>query len=340
MQLVNHSLHPRPAHADAGADRIDRRIPRDDCDLGPRARVARDRLYLDDAVIDFRHLLREELGHELRMRPREENLRTARLTPHIVDVGADAISVAEQFTWQQLVAPYDRLAAAEIGDDVAVLNAFDDTIDDVADAILEFLVLAVAFGIAHLLDDHLLCRLGRNASIFEWRQRLGDVIAHSGSRITSPRILNADVDRVVFDLICDKQQARQPHLASLRIDFGAHLGFAPITRAGRLLNGVLHSGDDDAAVDRLFSGDRIGDLQQFEPIRADDHRSFSFRLTRCRRCSGSVFICLALTGSVIVARLGVAATAQGSFFGFAATQCSRNEVVGENEPGVGHVVER
>src|SRR6516164_4284595 len=51
--------------------------------------LARDPLHLDDAVIDFRHFLREQLRHELRMRAREEDLRAARLAAHVVDVGAD-----------------------------------------------------------------------------------------------------------------------------------------------------------------------------------------------------------------------------------------------------------
>src|SRR5205085_8591796 len=74
LQFVYHRLHARAAHADAGADRIDRGVPRDHRDLGARARIAGDRLYLDDAIVDFRHLLGEQLRHELRMRAREENL--------------------------------------------------------------------------------------------------------------------------------------------------------------------------------------------------------------------------------------------------------------------------
>jgi hypothetical protein len=62
---------------------------------------------------------------------------------------------------------------------------------------------------------------------------------------------------------------------------GGRLGFAAVARARRLLDRVLHGGDDNAAVDRLFAGDRIGDLQQVEPVGADgSHRSFSFMLGR------------------------------------------------------------
>src|SRR5262249_58902946 len=101
--------------------------------LGARAGCARHRLDLDDAVIDFRPFLRNQLGHELRVGPGEENLRPAGLPAHVENVGADAVAVAEHLARQHLVAPYDGLAAAEIDDDAAVFDPLDDTVDDVAD---------------------------------------------------------------------------------------------------------------------------------------------------------------------------------------------------------------
>src|SRR5262249_58684737 len=71
----------------------------------------------------------------------------------------------------------------------------------------------------------------------------------------------------------------QSHLAGLGIDRGADFGLAAIARACRLVDGILHGGDNDVAVDRLLAGDRVGDLQQFEPVGADGHRSFSFVLS-------------------------------------------------------------
>jgi hypothetical protein len=79
-----------------------------------------------DAVIDFRHFLGEQLGHELRMRARQEDLRAALLAAHVVDIGADAVAVAEGLARQQLVAAHDRFAAAQIDDHVAVFDALDE----------------------------------------------------------------------------------------------------------------------------------------------------------------------------------------------------------------------
>ena len=176
-----------------------RGIARDDGDLGAAAGVAGDRLHLDDAVVDFGHFLGEQLGHELRMGARQEDLRAALLAAHVVDIGADAVAVAEGFARDQLVAAHDALAAAEIDDDVAVFDALDHAVDDLADAVLELVVLAVALGLAHLLHDDLLGRLRGDAAEFHRRQRLGDEVADLRGRIALARVLDGDVVGRVLD---------------------------------------------------------------------------------------------------------------------------------------------
>jgi hypothetical protein len=52
--------------------------------------------------------------------------------------------------------------------------------DDLALAVLEFLILAVALGIAHLLEDDLLCRLCGDPAEFDGGQRIDDEVADLG----------------------------------------------------------------------------------------------------------------------------------------------------------------
>ena len=79
-----------------------------------------------------------------------------------------------------------------------------------------------------------------------------------------------------FSTALDHQHvAGQPQIAGLRLDLGVHVGLGAVARARRLGDGVFHRRDDDAAVDRLFAGDRVGDLQQLEPVGADSHSSLS-----------------------------------------------------------------
>ncbi len=121
------------------------------------------------------------------MRARQENLRPARLAPHVVDKGADAVAGAEHFARDQFVAPHHRFAAGagEVDDDVAVFDALDLAVDDVADAILEHLILFVALGLADFLHQHLLGGLRRDAAVIEGRQRFGDPVADAGAEGSS-----------------------------------------------------------------------------------------------------------------------------------------------------------
>jgi hypothetical protein len=266
LQFLHDRLHAHAAHADAGADRIDRGILGDHGDLGARARIARDRADFDDAVIDFRHFLREQPHHELRMAAREENLRPARFAAHVVDIGADAIAGAEIFARDHLVAAHDAFGAAQIDDDGAEFHALDDAVDDFADAILVFLILALALGVAHLLHDHLLGGLGGDAREIDRRQRLGDDVAHLRGRIARARVFQRNLDLVVVDQLDDVQIARDMGLAGLGIDLDPDLVLAAVMRLGRALHRLFHRVQHDGFVDRLVARDRVGDLQEFGSV--------------------------------------------------------------------------
>ena len=207
------------------------------------------------------------------MRARQEDLRTARLAAHVVDIGADAVARPEHLARNQFVAAHDRFAAgaAEIDDDVAVLDPLDRPVDDLADPVLEHLVLLVALGLADLLHQHLLRGLGGNAAVVEGRQRLGNPVADLGRRILLLRVDKRDLGRVVLDLIDHQQQTGEANLAGLRIDLGAHLGLLAVARARGLLHRVLHRGENDRTVDRLLARDGVDDLQEFESVGANGH---------------------------------------------------------------------
>ena len=150
------------------------------------------------------------------MGARQEDLRAALLAAHVVDIGADAVAILEVLARDQLVAADDRLAAAEIDDDVAVFDALDRAVDDLADAVLVFVVLAVALGLAHLLHDDLLGRLRGDAAEIHRRQLLGDEVADLGVRVALARRGQRDLAAVVLDRLDHFHQPLQLHLAGLR----------------------------------------------------------------------------------------------------------------------------
>ncbi len=112
-------------------------------------------------------------------------------------------SAAYDLARDHLVAAYDTLAAAEIDDDVAVLDALDRAVDDLADAVLVLVVLAGALGVAHLLHDDLLGRLRGDAAEIEGRQRVGDHVADERAGIVAASLIKRDLARVVLDLLDD-----------------------------------------------------------------------------------------------------------------------------------------
>ena len=203
------------------------------------------------------------------MSARQENLRTAWLAPDVVDIGADAIAVAKHFARQHFVAAHDGFTAAEIDHDVTVLDALDDAVDDVADAILVFVILPVAFGFADFLHDHLLCRLRGNPPIFERRQRIGDGVSDLRGGMPPARVFEADLGRGVFNCVDHQHVAREMKLAALRVDLRADFGFAAVSRARRFGDSVFHRAQNDLTVDRLFASDCVRDLQQFKSIGAN-----------------------------------------------------------------------
>ena len=273
LQLVDHRLHAAAAHADTGTDRIDGRIVRSNGNLGAAAGIAGHGLQLDDAIVDFRHLLSEQLGHELRMGARKENLRPALFAAHIVDIGANTVVLLKAFARQQLVAAHDRLGMAQIDGDIAVFDALDLAVDDIADPVLELLVLALAFGIAHLLHDHLLGRLRRHAAEIDRGQRIVDIAAHFDFGILVAGILKQNFGGLVFDFLDHLAAAGNADFTGLAVDLGDDIVLQPIAGPRRLLDGFFHRLQNDVGIDMLFARYRIGNLQQFQTIGGRSHAS-------------------------------------------------------------------
>ena len=263
LQFLHHSLDARAAHTDAGADRVDRAIAADHRHLCAAAGIAGDGLDLDDAVIDFRHFLGEQLGQEAGMGARQEDLRTARLLAHVVDVGPHAVAISKTLAGDQFVAPQQRLGAAEFDHQVAVLGALDHAVDDFADAVLELVVLPLAFVLADALDDDLLGGLGGDAAEIDRRQRIDDKLADCLVGEQLGRVGLAHLGFFVLDRLDDLGPAGQADIAALAVDRRADVLFMAVFGAAGLLDGLLHRLQHFLAIDILLARDGVGDQQQF-----------------------------------------------------------------------------
>ena len=265
LQFADNSLDAAAAHADAGADRIDRRIVRNNGDLGAAARIAGGRANFDDTVVDFRHFLGEQRLHELRPRPAQENLRAARLAAHIEYVGACAVTGAEILAWQRFVAPHDALGAPKIDGHIAVFDALDQPVDDFARAVLVFLKLAFTLGVTHALNDHLLGGLRGDAPEIDRRQLVDEKIAGLGIRLFRSGLLDSKLGTLVLDLLDDFAIPRQKNVAGLAVYVNADVMLRAVFRASGFLDRLLHRLEHFLAIDALFARHRIGDGQHLYP---------------------------------------------------------------------------
>src|SRR5690606_17631586 len=86
VELVDYVLDADAAQTDAGAHRVDALLTRVDGHLAAEPRLARDRLDLDAAAEDLRHLELEEPAQEVLVRPRDCDLRATRRLVHLEEV--------------------------------------------------------------------------------------------------------------------------------------------------------------------------------------------------------------------------------------------------------------
>jgi len=98
-QLVDHRLHARAAHADAGADRVDRRVAEITAILAREPGSRATALTSDDAVV----ISGTSWANSFAMiadAVRDRKICGPRGPPHVVDIGADTVAVAEHLARQ------------------------------------------------------------------------------------------------------------------------------------------------------------------------------------------------------------------------------------------------
>ena len=96
----------------------------------------------------------------------------------VVDDDADAFALGERFDARLLRFGHDGFdAVAEIDDDLAAFEAFDEAVDQLADATDVLLVNVVALGLADFLKDDLLGGLRGDASEVFHRARQFEHVA-------------------------------------------------------------------------------------------------------------------------------------------------------------------
>jgi hypothetical protein len=92
-------------------------------------------------------------------------------------ISARTRSPTQHFARDLLVAADHAFGAAQVDDHMAEFDRLDHAGDDLARAVLEFVILTVALGVADLLEDDLLGRLRVDAAQIHRGQRIDDEVA-------------------------------------------------------------------------------------------------------------------------------------------------------------------
>src|SRR5262249_48060631 len=160
----NDRLHARALHPDARADRIDVALAREDRYLGAVPSLAHGAADRDRAVVDLGHFLLEQLDEQRRIRARQHDLRALGAAVHALDDGAHAVAGVVAFGARLFLARNDGLVAADLHDDVAVLETLDRRVLHLAHAQAELRVDVLALCLADLLENDLLGGLRGDAA--------------------------------------------------------------------------------------------------------------------------------------------------------------------------------
>jgi len=170
-------------------------------------------------------------------------------------------------TRDNLVPAHHGFGAAQVDRDVAVLDPLDQTIDDLASAVLVFFELALPFRFAHLLHDDLLRGLRGDPSEIDRRQTVDNELANDSIGLFAARAINGHLFNFVFQLFrLDYFDITGQHdFSGLTINGRANIVLHAVFGPASLLNGLLHRFQHQFAFDRFFPGHRIGDCQHIGP---------------------------------------------------------------------------
>ena len=191
-------------------------------------------------------------------------MRATRLAAHIFDVAADTVVGAICLAANFFVTAQHGFAAAHINDHIAKFFALHNTIDDRANAVFEFFILAVTLGFAHLLNDHLLAALGGDSAHIYRGDFLGIGVAYLRIGHVLARLRHGHFGLIVFyRIIFDNgTHAGKGGTPGFPVDLYPNIHFRAVARFGRAGQAFFHRLDHEGRVDHFFAGNCLGGLQK------------------------------------------------------------------------------
>ena len=284
-QLRDDRLDASASLADRGSDRVEALLAARDRDLAAAARLAGDRLDLDRAPGDLRHLELEQAAQEVLVRAADVDERPARRAADLEDVGLHVLADAVMLGRRLVGRAHDGLGLAEVEDDPRRLHAADRAGDHLALAMRELVEERLPLRLAQALADDLARDLGADAAEMGRLELLVlEEVTETGLGVVRLGLVEVPLGRGVLHLGDDRAGAEDAHLAGVDIESHEDVLVPGRDAAIRRLDRVLDGPHE------LLPGDALLGVQLEE--RADElstHPGASFPVpSRSRRSQENV----------------------------------------------------
>ena len=165
------------------------------------------------------------------MSPAQHDLWTFVFAAYIINIGPNAIIGIQIFARNGLITAHNAFATTEVDNDIAIFDAFNRAVDDLADAILIFIILAFAFRFADLMRHDLTGHLRLDATQLERRQDFFIRLANKGVFIGFQRRVEGELGIFIFKRFIRYHggDARNRHFTRFRVNVDANVVIGPVT---------------------------------------------------------------------------------------------------------------
>ena len=179
------------------------------------------------------------------MGPGYEDLGAFRRLADFDDIAFDALADAVRFRRDLFRCRQDGFGLAQVDVDVAVLDALDDTGDDVVRSVRKFIIDDVPFGFAQALDHDLFGSLGGDAAEIVRHDIDVDDVADFIIDINEAGLIEGDFRMGIFDFIDDGLGSLDGIVArrTVQFDFSRRVGIGFLL-VGRNQDGFQGVADD------------------------------------------------------------------------------------------------
>ena len=205
--------------------------------------------------------------HQFRRGARNHNARAFRSTFHAGNHHPHALGDGKRFQPRLFLARHASFRLADVENHVGAFDALHRGVDDFSHAPDVFVVNRVAFRFAHLLENHLLRQLRRDASQNAFGHFRNLQLAADFERwIDLARIFQRDLQVRIFHLLRRLHHGlhrKGVDLSGFLVELGAQIFLRLVVLARGHNNGVFHRADHNLRINAFFPAecvDRVVEL--------------------------------------------------------------------------------